>query len=113
MPFILPFSDVRKALAEEKALPNSNSYVVKFVDAGTSDNFRQTSGTPERVVVLTPDSCEIQSPDGEKLDDCANDRAAQLILNPSAESGWITWLVSKLQTPYPQLAGLKEEICMS
>ena len=94
-------------------MQNDVPYVVKFVDAGTSDNFRETLGTPERVVVLTKNTCEIQSPDGEKVGDCTNDRAAQLILNPSTETGWITWLASKLQTPYPQLAGLKEEICMS
>lgn len=114
MPFILPVSEVRKALAEEAAVLSKNgSYVVKFVDAGISDSLEESKGTPERVVALTADTCEIQSSDGDKLDDCTSDRAAELILRPETESGWITWLVSKLQTPYPQLAGLKEEICMS
>lgn len=111
MPFILPISEFRKALAEEAV--QGGSYVVKFVDAGTSDSLQDTAGTPERVIVLTRDVCEIQSAFGEKVDECAGDRAAQFIMEPSVETGWITWLVSKLQTPYPQLVGLKEEICMS
>ena len=109
--FILPISDLRKVLVEEKN-DYKSPFVIKLVDAGTSDNFHETTEPPERLVVFTPHSCEIQSAEGEKVDDCDNDRAAKLITTPPTET-WLTWLVSKLQTPYPQFVGLKEEICMS
>ena len=108
--FILPISDLRKALAVENN--EKSQFVIKLVDAGTSDNFHETIEPPGRLVVLTPGSCEIQSAEGDKMDDCGNDRAARLITTPPTET-WLTWLVSKLQTPYPQIVGMKEEICMS
>eukprot|EP00977_Amphora_coffeiformis_P009250 scaffold2102_cov161-Amphora_coffeaeformis.AAC.34 len=111
MQFILPISDLRKALVEEKDEEKS-PFVIKLVDAGTSDNFHETTEPPERLVVLTSSSCEIQSAEGEKVDDCVNDRVGKLITTPPTET-WLTWLVSKFQTPYPQIVGMKEEICMS
>lgn len=118
VPFILPISDLRKALrehsVEEEPSSSSSSYTVKFVYAGTSNELQDHGRTtPDRMVVLTESSCEIQSADGEKVDECDADPAVQLMRNPPTDFAWLQWLVSKLQTPYPQLAGLTEEICMS
>lgn len=108
LPFILPINEVRKALSEEVSSPGD--YVVKLKP--------DTSSTPgDRVIVLTKTTCEIQMLN--ELQDCGSDLHAQLILlarpNDPTEKHHqlITWIVSKLQTPYPQLVGMREEICMS
>jgi hypothetical protein len=110
IPFIIPISDLRMALQEE-ALKNSTTFVVKFIHEGTSSSFREPTMNPESLVVLTETGCEIQAMDGTKLDKCDDNPAVQLILDPPV--GWIQWLASKLQTPYPQMVGFQEEICMS
>ena len=123
--FILPISEVRKALAEASLL--SESYTVAITDSPVAGD---AGSAPENVVVLDSDGgCKVTTSEGDTLEDdtCANNRLARAVLlesyhddkqpSPLLGSAWLARvtkaLAAKLLTPYPQLVGWDEELCMS
>jgi len=110
--FILPISEVRKSLAEARSASDSYSVTLTEDSAGC-------------YVVLNSDgSCVVTTPDGEPLEEtCEDNRLAQAMLSLTEPleplfgsqrlAEVIRGLREKLLTPYPQLAGWNEEMCMS
>ena len=52
----------------------------------------------------------------EEIDDCLSYPLTRKLLGPnepSSSSSWWKPLVDKLLVPYPEIVGMKEEICMS
>jgi hypothetical protein len=112
-PFLLPISSVRQALGEAKRLGEKN-FVVHLAPAGNSTHIVEEIS--HQIVIRDDNSCQILSSDGHVLDgDCQHDEIANLVLygQPRRYSGLLQAFVDKTLTPYPQLVGWKEEICMA
>jgi hypothetical protein len=113
LPFVIPMSELRRALDEED--DTDASFVVKFVDAGTSDNLRTVTEMPQEIVVLRgKKACDVVlASTGKPVSDCSGHRVPDYLLSPEVHNGPLEWFVSKLLIPYPQFVGMPEEICMS
>ena len=119
---ILPISEVRKALAEAKEA--NETFVVRLTQALESG---MSNDDGERVVLRSDGSCEIYPSydnDPKTAYICKDHYLAKLIIKaeksvPAPLLGYVLLanglrkMTEKLLTPYPQLAGQKEDICMS
>lgn len=112
--FTLPISEVRKALKEAALF--SQPYRVTLKEDSTDIH----------VILDSNGGCQLTTAGGEPVDGetCAENRLARALLRASDEppaallgSLWLAKiakaLTTKLLTPYPQLVGWKEEMCMS
>ena len=120
--FILPVSEIRKALSE--ASMTEKSYSIVVTDATTGEMCQEDPS-----LLLSIDShrgCHIQLSDGSTSPaSCTETKFGKLLLETEepqvyGKNAWQSLLLSmakgvrhKLLTPYPQLVGWPEEPCMS
>lgn len=130
-PFIMPLSTIRSAL--QRATADGEKFVVKLVYPAYDIN-DDTNEKRKRVIVLdNTGACEVHYDDGgghnsnNSSDDgrdnnppttppikqCADDDVARLLLIPKSHQGLWQRFLDKILTPYPELAGFDEEICMA
>lgn len=114
-PVILPVSAVRRAL--QRSRTNDETYVVDVSESLDAD--------PSSIVRLSSDGSCHHVEDGKVTGSCSdvekdqdNRKAIELlyleVAPPSTTLSWF-WqpIVDKLLVPYPEIVGLKEEICMT
>jgi hypothetical protein len=111
--FILPISQVRRALAE--ARNENESFVVQLTSVSSNPTIRTNNDHQVSIIQLdSAGECQVLDPShaGSSSSSCEENELARLLLAPRDE-GWWTFLVDKILTPYPELVGFPEEICMS
>jgi hypothetical protein len=128
-PFILPISEVQKALLEDTE--KKSDLTVVLINATASEVSDAAPGQ-EHITIHSGDRCQVktlrnEADGGNFVDECIQNRLAQLILRGDSSEllakpvllgspllrELTKALAAKLLTPYPQLVGHNEEIRMS
>lgn len=127
VPFIMPLSTIRSTIQE--AQDREERFVVKLMypaygPDGTTDKVKEHEQST--IVMDHTGMCTVQkqyfnnnngrnkkTKMGRSSILCQDDDVARLLLIPKSQQGPWQWLVDKILTPYPEIVGLEEEVCMA